>query len=87
MRRDRNSSLDWWLMYGTVAALIALLSFCAAVVVHAAVTQDSKPGPEWVHDRGSIYWTCTSDGHALIKDTDTGSTMLARDDRKCDSGG
>ena len=45
------------------------------------------PGPEWVHDRGSIYWTCTSDGHALIKDTDTGSTMLARDDRKCDSGG
>ena len=45
------------------------------------------PGPEWVHDRGSLYWTCTSDGHALIKDTDTGSTMLARDDRKCDSGG
>ena len=45
------------------------------------------PGPEWVHDRGSIYWTCTSDGHALIRDTDTGSTMLARDDRKCDSGG
>lgn len=46
-----------------------------------------KPGPEWVHDRGSLYWTCTSDGHALIKDADTGSTMLARDDRKCDSGG
>lgn len=45
------------------------------------------PGPEWVHDRGSIYWTCTSDGHALIKDTDTGSTFLDRDDRKCDSGG
>ena len=45
------------------------------------------PGPEWVHDRGSIYWTCTSDGHALIRGTDTGSTMLARDDRKCDSGG
>ena len=63
-----------------------MLAFLATVAV-IAVTHDDSPGPEWVHDRGSIYWTCTSDGHALIKDADTGSTMLARDDRKCDSGG
>ena len=72
---------------GTVAALTALLAICAVIVTRAAFTHDDSPGPDWVHDRGSIYWTCTSDGHALIKDTDTGSTMLARDDRKCDSGG
>ena len=67
---------------------IAVLTLAGIVTVGViAVTHDDSPGPEWVHDRGSIYWTCTSDGHALIKDTDTGSTMLARDDRKCDSGG
>ena len=59
------------------------------LIIHAIVQPPTrpKPGPEWVHDRGSIYWTCTSDGHALIKDTDTGSTFLDRDDRKCDAGG
>ena len=75
------------LVQGTVTALAALLAICAVIVMRAAFTYDDSPGPEWVHDRGSIYWTCTSDGHALIKDADTGSTMLARDDRKCDSGG
>ena len=84
MKRRRD--WEYWLLNGTVAALTALLAFLATVAV-IAVTHDDSPGPEWVHDRGSIYWTCTSDGHALIKDTDTGSTMLARDDRKCDSGG
>ena len=68
-----------------LVGIVILLWF----VIHAIAQPPThpKPGPEWVHDRGSIYWTCTSDGHALIKDTDTGSTMLARDDRKCDSGG
>ena len=68
-----------------LVGIVILLWF----VIHAIGEPPTypKPGPEWVHDRGSIYWTCTSDGHALIKDTDTGSTMLARDDRKCDSGG
>ena len=68
-----------------LVGIVTLLWF----VIHAIEQppEHPKPGPEWVHDRGSIYWTCTSDGHALIKDTDTGSTMLARDDRKCDAGG
>ncbi|MFK4494797.1 hypothetical protein [Dermacoccus sp. GAS27A] len=68
-----------------LVGIVILLWF----VIHAIAQPPThpKPGPEWVHDRGSLYWTCTSDGHALIKDTDTGSTMLARDDRKCDSGG
>ena len=68
-----------------LVGIVILLWF----VIHAIgqPPEHSKPGPKWVHDRGSIYWSCTSDGHALIKDTDTGSTMLARDDRKCDSGG
>ena len=68
-----------------LVGIVILLWF----VIHAIAQPPThpKPGPEWVHDRGSIYWTCTSDGHALIKDTDTGSTMLARDDRKCDAGG
>lgn len=75
------------LVQGTVAALTALLALCAVIVVHAAFTYDDSPGPEWVHDRGSIYWTCTDSGRALIRDTDTGSTFLDRDDRKCDAGG
>ena len=85
MKRRRD--WDYWLLNGTVAALVALLAFCAVYIVHAAVTHDDSPGPEWVHDRGSIYWTCTDSGRALIRDTDTGSTFLDRDDRKCDSGG
>lgn len=72
-----------------VVPLLVGIAILLWFVIHAIEQQTThpKPGPEWVHDRGSIYWTCTSDGHALIKDTDTGSTMLARDDRKCDSGG
>ncbi|WP_288756258.1 hypothetical protein [uncultured Dermacoccus sp.] len=73
--------------FGACMFVIVLLISLIGAVALSAVTHDDQPGPEWVHDRGSIYWTCTSDGHALIKDTDTGSTMLARDDRKCDSGG
>lgn len=76
---------DLWLIVFALVAVL-LISLIGAVAL-SAVTHDDQPGPEWVHDRGSIYWTCTSDGHALIKDTDTGSTMLARDDRKCDAGG
>lgn len=72
-----------------VVPLLVGIAILLWFVIHAIeqLHAPPKPGPEWVHDRGSIYWTCTSDGHALIKDTDTGSTMLARDDRKCDSGG
>ena len=77
------------------SAFVAAVGFALLVVAVAVGTRiifdhvnpPDSPGTEWTHDRGSIYWTCTSDGHALIKDTDTGSTMLARDDRKCDSGG
>jgi len=75
----------WLIVYMVVVAVLMPVAIVTAGVI--AVTHDDSPGPEWVHDRGSIYWTCTSDGHALIKDADTGSTMLARDDRKCDSGG
>lgn len=73
--------------FGACMFVIVLVISLIGAVALIAVTPNDSPGPEWVHDRGSIYWTCTSDGHALIKDTDTGSTMLARDDRKCDSGG
>ena len=73
--------------FGACMFVIVLVISLICAVALIAVTPNDQPGPEWVHDRGSIYWTCTSDGHALIKDTDTGSTMLARDDRKCDSGG
>jgi len=76
---------DPWFIAHMAIAVLTLAGIVTVGVI--AVTHDDSPGPEWVHDRGSIYWTCTSDGHALIKDTDTGSTMLARDDRKCDSGG
>ena len=81
-----RSVRDW------AIALVAMLAIAWMLWIMVMTIVDetsgySSPGPEWVHDRGSIYWTCTSDGHALIKDTDTGSTMLARDDRKCDSGG
>jgi len=76
---------DPWFIAHMAIAVLTLAGIVTAGVI--AVTHDDSPGPEWVHDRGSIYWTCTSDGHALIKDTDTGSTMLARDDRKCDAGG
>ena len=43
---------------GTVAALTALLAICAVIVTRAAFTHDDSPGPDWVHDRGSIYWPC-----------------------------
>lgn len=76
---------DPWFIAHMAIAVLTLAGIVTAGVI--AVTHDDSPGPEWVHDRGSIYWTCTQDGHALIKDTDTGSTMLARDDRKCDAGG
>jgi len=76
---------DPWFIAHMAIAVLTLAGIVTVGVI--AVTHDDSPGPEWVHDRGSIYWTCTSDGHALIKDTDTGSTMLARDDRKCDAGG
>lgn len=76
---------DPWFIAHMAIAVLTLVGIVTVGVI--AVTHDDSPGPEWVHDRGSIYWTCTSDGHALIKDTDTGSTMLARDDRKCDAGG
>lgn len=76
---------DPWFIAHMAIAVLTLAGIVTVGVI--AVTHDDSPGPEWVHDRGSIYWTCTSDGHALIKDTDTGSTLLARDDRKCDSGG
>lgn len=85
MKRRRD--WDYWLLNGTVAALATLLAVCAGIVVHAAVTHDDSPGPEWTHDRGSIYWSCTDSGRALIRDTDTGSTFLDRDDHKCDAGG
>lgn len=85
MKRRRD--WDYWLLNGTVAALVALLAFCAVYIVHAAVTHDDSPGAEWTHDRGSIYWSCTDSGRALIRDVDTGSTFLDRDDRKCDAGG
>ena len=75
----------WFIAWDMVVVVLTLAGIVTVGVI--AVTHDDSSGPEWVHDRGSIYWTCTSDGHALIKDTDTGSTMLARDDRKCDSGG
>lgn len=75
--------------FGVIVLVIiyGLFLAMAAIAADRLISDRIRPGPEWVHDRGSIYWTCTSDGHALIKDTDTGSTMLARDDRKCDSGG
>ena len=76
---------DPWFIAHMAIAVLTLAGIVTVGVI--AVTHDDSPGPEWVHDRGSIYWTCTSDGHALIKDNDTGSTMLARDDRKCDAGG
>ena len=80
---------DWMLVL--VLALVPIWTVWGMIAWFVDTTisrpASDSPGPEWVHDRGSIYWTCTSDGHALIKDTDTGSTMLARDDRKCDAGG
>ncbi len=77
------------------SALVAAGGFALLVVAVAVGTRiifdhvnpPDSPGPEWVHDRGSIYWTCTDSGRALIRDTDTGSTFLDRDDRKCDAGG
>ena len=74
----------WFIVYMICAVL--MLSLIVAVGVFA-VTHDDSPGPEWTHDRGSIYWSCTDSGRALIRDTDTGSTFLDRDDRKCDAGG
>lgn len=57
--------------------------------VMSASGEHPRPSPdlEWTHDRGSIFWSCTDSGRALIRDTDTGSTFLDRDDRKCDAGG
>jgi len=72
--------------YALAVALGLVVATCA-FVVYAVVTHDGRPGPEWTHDRGSIYWSCTDSGRALIRDVDTGSTFLDRDDRKCDSGG
>ena len=84
MKRRRD--WDYWLLNGTVAALVALLAFCAVYIVHAAVTHDDSPGPEWTHDRGSIYWSCTDSGRALIRDTRAGTACLDRGDRQCSPG-
>ena len=84
------SNVREWVVLA-IFVFASLVTACGVLMwiytVMDGLTGSDSPGPEWVHDRGSIYWSCTSDGHALIKDTDTGSTMLARDDRKCDSGG
>ena len=77
------------------SALVAAVGFALLVVAVAVGTRiifdhvnpPDSPGTEWTHDRGSIYWSCTDSGRALIRDVDTGSTFLDRDDRKCDSGG
>lgn len=72
-----------------VVPLLVGIAILLWFVIHAIgqLAEHPKPGPEWTHDRGSIYWLCTDSGRALIRDTDTGSTFLDRDDRKCDSGG
>ena len=76
---------DPWFIAHMAIAVLTLAGIVTVGVI--AVTHDDSPGPEWVHDRGSIYWSCTDSGRALIRDTDTGSTFLDRDDRKCDAGG
>lgn len=58
-----------------------------AVRALGQLAEHPEPGPEWTHDRGSIFWSCADSGRALIRDVDTGSTFLDRDDRKCDAGG
>jgi len=77
------------------SAFVAAVGFALLVVAVAVGTRiifdhvnpPDSPGTEWTHDRGSIYWSCTDSGRALIRDVDTGSTFLDRDDRKCDAGG
>ena len=77
------------------SALVAAVGFALLVVAVAVGTRiifdhvnpPDSPGTEWTHDRGSVYWSCTDSGRALIRDVDTGSTFLDRDDRKCDAGG
>ena len=56
----------WFIAWDMVVVVLTLAGIVTVGVI--AVTHDDSPGPEWVHDRGSIYWTCTSDGHALIKE-------------------
>jgi len=77
------------------SAFVAAVGFALLVVAVAVGTRiifdhvnpPDSPGTEWTHDRGSVYWSCTDSGRALIRDVDTGSTFLDRDDRKCDAGG
>ena len=72
-----------------VVPLLVGIAILLWFVIHAIgqPPEHPKPGPEWTHDRGSIYWSCTDGGRALIRDVDAGSTFLDRDDRKCDAGG
>ena len=85
--RVTNRPGDEWIMLGSSFMIAVAIFACAAFVAYDARKHHPSPGPEWAHDRGSIYWSCTDSGRALIRDVDTGSTFLDRDDRKCDSGG